>query len=43
VTDALWKWDAVKLARAIREDLTLARAEAIEARAPRLTPIDPRL
>ena len=25
-----------------REDLTLAAAEAIEARAPRLTPIDPK-
>jgi amidase len=25
-----------------REDLTLAAAEAIEARAPSLTPIDPR-
>ena len=25
-----------------REDLTLAAAEAIEARAPRITPIDPR-
>jgi len=25
-----------------REDLTLAAAEAIEARVPRITPIDPR-